>query len=112
MLRKSLMVALALACGTAAAQEAGSISISGGPGNVQFVPAPVVIEPVDIQNFYFTSQVLVIVNPLGLIGAAMRQGERIEAPLAFDAATLQGDPVFIGVEGEGVRMPDEQFSLP
>jgi hypothetical protein len=109
MIRTTTAACLLLSCGLASAQQSGSITISNGPGSVSFIPAPD-FNAGDFQNIHIESsaQIHFVTSPAGLFGAVMRQPEPVGPLLRPEAALEQ----VLVTEGEGVRMPDEQFTLP
>jgi hypothetical protein len=109
MIRTTTAACLLLSGGLACAQQSGSITISTGPGSVGFIPAPD-LNAGDFQNVHIDSsaQIHFVTSPAGLFGAVMRQPEPVLPPLRPEAALGE----VLVTEGEGVRMPDEQFTLP
>lgn len=111
MIRTTTAACLLLSCGLAGAQQSGSITISTGPGSVGFIPSPD-LNAGDFQSISIESsaQIHFVTSPVGIFGAVMRQPEPVVLvpPLRPEAALEQ----VLVTEGEGVRMPDEQFTLP
>lgn len=109
MIRTTTAACLLLSCGLACAQQSGSITISNGPGLVGFIPAPD-LNAGDFQSIHMESSTRVYfgTSAVEMFGAAMRQIEPVAPPLRPEAALEQ----VLVTEGEGVRMPDEQFTLP
>jgi hypothetical protein len=111
-MKQGFLAAFALlACGTAAGQSGGIILI-GGPGPGTVVANPVGFTPIDIGPFepvYFeqSSHVFIIADFSAMSGDAMRQADQRD-DLVFDPS-LQGEPVLMTVEGDGVRLPDQRL---
>lgn len=113
-MKHGLLAALGLlACGTVAGQSGGGLTLIGGPGPVVAAPAgPVVLTPGDFGDFQpgfvqSTSQVFIIGDFSSMSGDAMRHADQREE-LVFDAS-LQGEPVLLTIEGDGVRLPEQRL---
>lgn len=114
-MNRSIVAALGLlACSGTAGQSSGDLTLIGAPGAVVVAPAaPVVLTPAapgDFQLIFTESnaRVFVIGDFSAMSGNAMRQADQREH-LVFDAS-LQGEPVLLTIEGDGVRLPDKRLN--
>ena len=107
MARATVALALSLACAAANAQQGGSITVVGG-GDF-FVTQPPTMIGTTPGHLELTTQVYVVTDFTGLFAAAARPDLGAAPPLAYRPG---GEPALVTVEGDGVRMPDEQFTLP
>jgi hypothetical protein len=84
---------------------AGALEIStGGTTEVPWVPAPIVFEPVTFTPVRFE-----FVDPFSHAATLLTPPE--PRPPFIGDLMLLGEPVTLTVEDDGLRLPDEQFSL-
>jgi len=118
MKRFALATCLLAVSGLAAAQSGADLTLIGGAGGNLTVINPPVGDTINIGDFQpifgGTFQAYIIPNAFTDFGAAMRPELGTPAfPVALDpGGLLSGEVPIVTVEEEGVRMPDEQFSLP
>lgn len=95
---------------------ASAFEVSIGPNPVIVnPPPPSALGPGDFQLVFeeSSSRVFIIADFSSLIGEGMRQADQREMLLPLGAAAmLRGDTPLVTVEEEGVRLPDERFTLP
>jgi len=103
--RTILAACLMSACGIASAQAGGNVTVGPSFGFVQAPPGEV-----SQPNFSETSYQVFIIADFSALAATA--GRLPEFPLRQGPVQLDGEQALIEVEGDGVRLPDEQLSLP
>ena len=105
-----LLAAVLAAPGLALAQQGSGAILTTGPGDFQFVTVnPGAPGFFDSSNFHVeaTPRAFVVYDFGALAGEAAKRPGRDEITIDLD-----GGPALLTVEGDGVRLPDEQFSIP
>ena len=120
-MKRFVLACLLSAPGLALAQSGGGVVITTPlPPGVVFNPVlpsdPITVgtlpAPGDFAAIFNISVGAPFPVRFDFISAASQQNMTRQTPLLIDAAAIDGTPVVITIEEEGVRMPDEQFSLP
>ncbi len=95
------------ACLLSASGLAPGFEVTNGPVVIN-TPPPVVIDPILLQPIG-----IAIILPKEPMGKEFGLNPAPAIPRALDpGAMLDGERPILTIEEEGVRMPDEQFTLP